>query len=333
MSQQPPPDRPAGEKEGLSKMMKRFGSALRRGSHSKRISIASLGGEGESSKAAVAKPTAPSPTDVEPPSTATRPTIRWSTVQQERARALFAKYGLTLEPDEWMSPRNLNVERVEKPIRMRVRRTCHRCQTTFGFDKVCVNCQHLRCKKCPRYPPVKSKENKDEKGKGRAVVPPKESLAPPRPRPTIPTLTLPSRRGGQDLVRKPITQRVRRTCHRCGTLFRGNVKECSGCQHIRCKKCPREPAKLDKYPDGYPGDADPPPDPLPRVWKKQRLRVRYFCHQCSTQYVPGERTCATCGEPKGSDTIRDPPKRDRPQPDPKIVERVQERLAQLPLGS
>jgi hypothetical protein len=65
-------------------------------------------------------------------------------------------------------------------------------------------------------------------------------------------------------------------------------------------------AKLDKYPDGYPGDADPPPDPLPRVWKKQRLRVRYFCHQCSTQYVPGERTCATCGEPKGSDTIRDP---------------------------
>jgi len=312
-------------------MMKRFGSALRRGSHSKRISIASLGGNGESSKAAVAKPTAPSPTGVEPPSTSTviRPTIRWSAVQQERARILFAKYGLTLEPEEWMSPRNLNVERVEKPIRMRVRRICHRCQTTFGPDKVCVNCQHLRCKKCPRHPPAKSK---DAKGKARAVVPPKENLAPLRPKPAIPPLTLPSRRGGQDLVRKQITQRVRRNCHRCGTLFRGNVKECHNCEHVRCKKCPRDPPKLDKYPDGYPGDADPPPDPLPRVWKKQRLRVRYFCHRCSTQFVPGGRTCVSCGEAKGPDTIRDPPKRDRPPPDPDIVQRVQERLAQLPLS-
>jgi hypothetical protein len=50
-------------------------------------------------------------------------------MQQERARALFAKYGLTLETHEWISaPAPVPaVERVEKSIRMRVHRSCHHC--------------------------------------------------------------------------------------------------------------------------------------------------------------------------------------------------------------
>lgn len=167
-------------------------------------------------------------------------------MQQERARALFAKYGLTLEPEEWMSPRNLNVERVEKPIRMRVRRTCHRCQTTFGPDRVCANCQHVRCKKCPRYPPARSKEEKEARAKAKAAEQAKAAAgqakaAEPKKKSKTPQLTIPSRTGGQDLVRKPIRQRVRRTCHRCNTLFIGDAKECTNCHHIRCKKCPRDP--------------------------------------------------------------------------------------------
>lgn len=184
--------------------------------------------------------------------------VQWSTVQQERARALFAKYGLTLEPEEWMSPRTLEVQRVEKPIRMRVRRTCHRCQTNFGSDKVCASCQHVRCKKCPRHPPPRTKEEKEAralaKAQGKtpelttkiaavaagagatglvpAAIPAKKQKQP---------LTLPSRTGGQDLVYKQIRQRVRRTCHRCQTLFQGDSKECENCAHIRCKKCPRDP--------------------------------------------------------------------------------------------
>lgn len=65
-------------------------------------------------------------------------------------------------------------------------------------------------------------------------------------------------------------------------------------------------AKLDKYPDGYPGDAEPPAEPPARTWKKPRLRVRYTCHKCSTMYRSGEKTCANCGQEKCSETIRDP---------------------------
>lgn len=171
----------------------------------------------------------------------------WSSMQQEKARALFAKYGLTLEPEEWMSSRNLNVERVEKPIRMRVRRTCHRCQTTFGPDKVCVNCQHVRCKKCARYPPAKPKDQKDQKEqkeaktKVAAAAAAKQEARPKKQKEKLPVLTIPSRTGGQDLVRKPIKQRVRRYCHRCNNLFIGAATECTQCKHIRCKKCPRDP--------------------------------------------------------------------------------------------
>lgn len=169
----------------------------------------------------------------------------WSALQQERARALFAKYGLTLEPEEWMSPRNIQVQRVEKPIRMRVRRICHRCQTTYGPDKVCNNCQHVRCKKCPRYPPKKTPQ--DSKGKEKAVAATDTAAAPAAaaPRKQKAPLTLPSRRGGQDRVLQPARQRVRRTCHRCGSLFDGHATECVTCKHIRCKKCPREPYVLD----------------------------------------------------------------------------------------
>lgn len=156
---------------------------------------------------------------------------QWSTLQQEKARVLFAKYGLTLEPGEWMSkPADRNVQRVEKPVRMRIRRNCHRCLTTFGADKVCAGCQHLRCKKCFRYPPAKPKDECHEKDKSKATGSSKK-----------PVLTIPSRTGGQDLVRKPIRQRVRRTCHRCQALFVGDATVCGECEHIRCKKCPRDP--------------------------------------------------------------------------------------------
>lgn len=175
-----------------------------------------------------------------PKKTNLSPVDKWHAMQEEKARAMFAKYGLTLEPGEWVAPRAANgpCERVEKPIRMRVRRNCHRCLTTFGADKVCLRCQHTRCKKCFRYPPAKPKE---EEGKCKAPPVPEAKAEPARQ--TKYVLTIPSRTGGQDLVRKPIKQRVRRTCHMCSTLFIGDATECRNedCKHIRCKKCPRDP--------------------------------------------------------------------------------------------
>ena len=168
----------------------------------------------------------------------------WSAVQQDRARALFAKYGLTLEPNEWQSPARNTVQRIDRPIRMRVRRSCHRCQTAFGPTRVCVNCQHARCKDCPRHPDSKSKRQDDNIITARvSSAKAKEVLAKQNPNnpPKEPRLTLPSKTGGQDLVYRKPRQRVRRFCHKCQTKFPSHVKECVKCQHIRCTKCPRDP--------------------------------------------------------------------------------------------
>lgn len=177
----------------------------------------------------------------------------WSAVQEDRARVLFAKYGLSLEPGEWQSPADMAVQRIDRPVRMRVRRFCHRCQTTFGPDRVCVNCQHVRCKKCPRHGSSKCQDSsmfQDQVDRPitARVSPTKANqiLAKTRAedKPVSrkePPLTLPSPTGGQDLVHRKPRQRVRRFCHMCQTMYANKSKECANCNHIRCKKCPRDP--------------------------------------------------------------------------------------------
>lgn len=293
-------------------------------------------------------PTAtPVPTTTPPNPPSNQPIVisHWGAIQEERTRGLFAKYGLPLSQCD-LRPVDASVQRVVKPIRMRVRRSCHRCQTVFGVARVCVNCQHTRCKSCPRHPAPKPKEDSEavlrnllaqkgkmplyrQQGQGQTQTHREtQGQGQKQPRPGHYVLKLPSRTGGQDLVRKPIRQRVRRTCHRCQTTFASGSKQCSECQHVRCKKCPRDPyvhhlsnpkpintvakltnahsPKLDKYPDGYPGDVDPPPEPPARTWKKPRLRVRYTCHQCATLYRSGQKSCAGCGQERCAETLREP---------------------------
>ena len=154
-------------------------------------------------------------------------------IQEEKARLLFAKYGITLEPGEWTAPTKGDGERVEKKIRMRVHRTCHRCQVTFGPEKVCTNCNHNRCKKCPKFPTRKSKP----KGKGLVAGGIAGDTTKGKPK----VLTMPSRVTGKELSRKNPSQRVRRHCHKCDTLFVGKAIQCEGCGHERCPLCIREP--------------------------------------------------------------------------------------------
>ncbi|PWY96614.1 hypothetical protein BO94DRAFT_16512 [Aspergillus sclerotioniger CBS 115572] len=334
--------------EGLSKYVKRMKMVLRRTSMARAPStpVMHQSREPESSS-----PLAPEATPQIAISKATPDATvftNWSAFQEEKARALFAKYGLKLEPGEWRSPNGTTVQRVVRPIRMRVRRTCHRCQTTFGPDKVCVNCQHVRCKSCPQHPPAKSCDHRDNtKAALQAIVAQGVHKTVPVPPKAKAPLTMPSRTGGQDVVHHPRRQRVRRTCHRCSTVFGPDATECTTCQHIRCTICPREPfvipahcvlpgdvtndprSKLDKYPHGYPGDVVAPAEPPARTWKKPRQRIRYTCHKCSTLYRSGERECSNCGQEKGPETIRDPPRRDKPKPDPELVRRVEERLAKV----
>jgi len=157
-----------------------------------------------------------------------------SAIQEERAKVLFAKYGLSLGPGEWTRPAKGNAERVEKKVRLRIHRTCHRCQTTYGADKVCNNCHHRSCNKCPRYPIKRDKEARD---KGKAIAVDSNPIAIPI---AIP-LTIRSRRAGPDLKLRDNKQRVRRNCHQCSELFVSGTKECPNCRHPRCPKCPRDP--------------------------------------------------------------------------------------------
>ena len=155
----------------------------------------------------------------------------------ERAQALFRRHGLDVQPSDLPLSTQPQSDRVQKDIRMRVHRSCHRCETPYGADTTCLECGHKRCKKCPRHPLKKSKD------KGKEKVTTKTGIAPgykKRKGDIAYGITLPSRRGGQDLVRKEIRQRVHRRCHHCDTDFAAE-KVCSKCKHNRCKKCPRHP--------------------------------------------------------------------------------------------
>lgn len=111
-------------------------------------------------------------------------------LMEEMARSLFAKYGLNMLPSDWSPFVREDAQRVEKKIRLRVRRTCHLCSTVFGSNKFCKNCEHNRCKKCPRYPPKTYRDTPmgfpKDKGKGKSIASPI-------------VLTLPSRSTGKDL--------------------------------------------------------------------------------------------------------------------------------------
>lgn len=105
-------------------------------------------------------------------------------LMEQKARSLFAKYGLNMLPGDWSPYVREDAQRVEKKIRLRVRRTCHLCSTVFGSDKFCKKCEHNRCKKCPRYPPKTYRDTPmgvpKDKGKGKSVASPVVLIMPSR---------------------------------------------------------------------------------------------------------------------------------------------------------
>ncbi|KAI4672061.1 uncharacterized protein J4E78_000561 [Alternaria triticimaculans] len=249
-------------------------------------------------------PATPITPAVSVPSTPTTKEMDRNAMQQERARALFAKYGLTLESHEWIAapaPKP-TVQRVEKSIRMRVHRSCHRCGTLYGSDKVCLQCEHKRCKKCPRFPKKKTPEEKQAE---------KEGMEQPKRKRMLTIRT----RGGDELVYQPARQRIRRNCHVCENLFvPATANVCNSCQHVRCTKCPREPAKLSKWPDGYPGDAEPDSETevekqlekFRRTWRKPRTRVRWQCEKCNGLFHNNSPQCPGCGHERCDKCTRSP---------------------------
>lgn len=125
--------------------------------------------------------------------------------------------------------------RTAKPIRVRVRWSCHRCQGQVDKNKVCIVCQHARCDKCVRDPPLR--RNTED-----TTPPPADAdlMTDVYWNPVTNVMQRPSRTGGQDLVHRPPKQMVRRTCHLCQANFERS-KRCVRCGHPRCSECPRDP--------------------------------------------------------------------------------------------
>lgn len=172
-----------------------------------------------------------------------------SQIQAERARKLAERFDVGIAPEAFNTFNTFSPDReafrIEKPIRMRIHRSCHKCKTTFGANKVCVSCQHTRCGKCSRYPTKKdeaSGKKKERKLPGPLMAGDLEVDTCYGLREEI-LLTKPSKTGGQPLVRKKPMQRVRRTCCQpnCSTLYTSGSRTCSNCQHARCADCPRDP--------------------------------------------------------------------------------------------
>ncbi|KAL8771617.1 MAG: hypothetical protein Q9209_003061 [Squamulea sp. 1 TL-2023] len=338
---------PEEERKGLSKFVRRASKVFRRRSSAR----ASISGPSDLTQtpAQVTSPPPIAETAIEeqPTTTPPAPTSGHQTVEpeiakpanprlattaaessailEERARVLFAKYGLTLEPGEWTSPIKPDAERVEKKIRMRIHRVCHHCQTTFGADKICNSCKHSRCKKCPRYPTKRAKEAKSKSEVPEGAPPPVGNVAL-----NLKSLTLSSRATGKQITYKPATQRVRRTCHKCNTLFEGRAPNCLSCGHTRCQQCPREPPKKDKYPEGYPGDSDY--NIATRERHPIRVHVRWTCHQCSSTFRDLSRKCEGCGHDRCDDCPRHPPKREKPKLDPDAVKSIDERMRKMDIS-
>jgi hypothetical protein len=240
---------------------------------------------------------------VQSPASVTTTALDRNAMQQQRARDLFAKYGLSLDTHEWIAtsaPAPL-VPRVEKSIRMRVHRSCHRCGTFYGAERVCQQCDHKRCKKCPRYPKKKSADKGDEA----------EDDEKPRKKRVLTVTT----RAGNELTYQPPKQRIKRACHKCEAPFiPPTATLCEECRHVRCTKCPRDPAKLSKWADGYPGDVEANSDDevekqrdsFRRIWRRQRRIVRWECELCNTMFRQGSPMCPGCGHERCDQCTRSP---------------------------
>lgn len=130
-------------------------------------------------------------------------------LRYQRAQDIFKKYNLEIDPADWQQADQSGVPRVEKKTRMRVRYICHECKQTFGREKKCSNCSHMRCASCARYPAKRT----GDKGKQRQ---PRDTASLD---PAVPTTG---------------------ACHECKTAFDIGAAQCENCNHDICSRCLKE---------------------------------------------------------------------------------------------
>lgn len=126
---------------------------------------------------------------------------------------------------------SFELPRTAAPLVRKIYRSCHRCATPFpSSERICAECNHLQCSKCPRRPisstqdPRMSLQNRDSHTNTQTYAHTPENGGKVRER-----------------TRKVPRQRIRWTCERCGSLFRERNRRCDGCGHLRCDECQRDP--------------------------------------------------------------------------------------------
>ncbi|KAI1450412.1 hypothetical protein F5Y02DRAFT_114597 [Annulohypoxylon stygium] len=310
------------KRKGVGKVLYQVRTVFKRGTRTKK------GAAGPTAPAAAvitSEPVAPTaPTALEYENATRIPRIQ---IHEERAKKLGARFGLEIKPSEWHSSDG-DVLRVEKSVRMRIHRECHRCHSAFGAGNECPGCQHKRCKKCTRNPVKHTEEERQAiREKREALIRRNKQLGP-----IIPSYDYSEnivlkrpRKAAQDLVYKGKPRmRVRRHCHECNNLISGNAKEarvCNNCGHRRCDDCPRDPDGKKKYPYGYPNDAP-----------GQTFKGVHACHECRRKFPANTEDgteCRNCSHKKCSDCPRVKPKKVDPEPDPEIMEALRARMEAL----
>lgn len=137
---------------------------------------------------------------------------------------------------------------------------------------------------------------------------------------------------------KSVRVRVRYNCCRCEKTF-GSAPICSGCEHERCKQCPRYPPRRRNRPTASTEElreAHPPPIPLPLPSAASNVdkhsfksamylnmpskanyqamqpppvminRLRRICHVCDQHFVPSSAPiCDSCGHEACRACLRD----------------------------
>ncbi|KAJ6786602.1 hypothetical protein PWT90_04682 [Aphanocladium album] len=250
-------------------------------------------------------------------------TVSKSEIVEQRGKVISMRLGVdvqtwemrTTHPDE-------TVFRQDKPLSLRVRWCCHRCNGNIASNGACSKCEHARCKKCIRLHSdeqladalvgmrsSRSRHRGHDEGYDDGC---KDSGYGLKKRNTT---------GGPDLVLRKPRHRVRRTCHVCNADFAQLSKICDKCQHVRCTDCPRDPPKQSKYPFGYPGDVFGP-NSIPY----------YECAKCWALYDPHAENgtpCRRCGEKKSDDSPRAQPRAVDDDYDPSFLRRLEARLDEL----
>ncbi|KAF2971068.1 hypothetical protein GQX73_g2522 [Xylaria multiplex] len=276
--------REAKQRKGVDKVLYRVKTVFHRKGSSSRKGTSSAAPA--AAPASIIQPPAPPAKKLPEYEGATRiPRIQ---IHEERAKKLGARFGLEIKPSEWHSSEG-EVLRVDKPVRMRIHRECHRCKSRFGAGNQT---------EAERQANRERREALIQKHKDMAPIIPSYDYSPQAQQIV---LTRPRKVGAQDLVYKG------RPRMRCG--------------HKRCADCPRFPDNKKSYPYGYPNDE--PGSKFKGVFACHECKTKF-----DPQAEDGTQ-CSKCAHEKCSECRRVKPRRVEPEPDPDVLESLRLRMAAL----